>query len=366
MTEQEKQPTHGAKVRLDRAQEQAQEQGSRCLTIYQTPETNKAFYSVNAKEAAQEFVQLTLDGYEASHKTTADTAVTINDYIAITDGLKESSKKLLDYVTGQLAATNSKDHSSKNYAVLIDIHELAQLYGRDVSTESKLKEFRKALNNDLDTLYKMSITIKDNKGNKLDLRVCEAKGIAKGLGKSGVYMFAFGHIFADYLINRNLITPLPLTLFTASSKPLSFPLGRYLAIRYNMDTNAAAKTNDIVSIKALLEQFPEYFPASKSGRNWTARIKDKLEAALDELQEVGVLHWAYCKAKKEVVEDEPATYKEFLAAYIHFDILDTPDGSERRKRKAIERKQKAQRKAKAKARAIKAAADSGQMHLTDE
>lgn len=369
MTEQEKQPTHGAKVRLDRAQEQAQDQPSRFLTIYQDPETNKAFYSKNTREAAQEFIQLTLEGFEPTIKTDGN-ALTIQDYTQLTDGLKESSKKLLDFVTAQLAATNGKNHSGKNYKVLIDIQELAELYGKDISTPSKLKDFRKELNNDLATLYNVSITLKDyrNKGRQVDFRICQAKGIDKEAGRSGVYFFHFGQLFADYLIEHNLITPLPLSLFTVSSKALSFPLGRYLVIRYNMDSNVAAKNNDIISVKALLEHFSSYFSIGNN-RHWEERIKDRLEAALDELEEAGVLHWAYCGAKKKTMEDEPTTRKDFEAAYIHFDILDTPDGSERRKRKAIEKKRKAQRKAKAQtkaAKAAKAAADSGQMHLTDE
>lgn len=284
-------------------------------------------------------LQLTLDDLPVLNPTVerGGGSITITGYKAIAEqGLKESAKKLLDYVLYKFTAQNSNNQAAHRPRVVFDMKEYAELIGYDISTLSKLKAFRKQLSGDLDALYRLSVKIKDRRKGYIEFRICQAKGLAKGNGAAGTYFFELGNDYADILIANNLVMPQPRRLFLVGRSHLAYPLGKYLTTHYGMDSNQNAGTHDIISVRAIIEQFKDYkglLPDTKH----SDRPRNTLEAALDELESCKVLRfWEYCGAGKTQI-DPPITYAELEKAYIHFIVLDAPDTSERRQRKAEER-----------------------------
>lgn len=336
--------------------QQVEETPESCTIMYHTPETDSIIYNMSASKANQELtaVQLTLsdldgDGAAATIENSEGHALAVTDYYKLTNGLKESCKKLLDYSAGELTKQNSKNQSGAPLlTAYIDIKEYAALCGRDISTETKLKNFRKALNYDMETLYKMSVSIKDKRKGEINMRICQAYGHQNNTGKSGIYYFMFSSPFADYLIRRNLLLQLPKSLYLTGNTPLSFSLGRYLCDHYSMDSNQTNERYCVISVKAILNRFSTYFPDTESTeRNrHSIRIKETVERALEELEDKRVITWVYCGAKKAPA-DAPATFYEFERLYIKYDVINAPDGTERRKRNAAKRKAAAERKRKA-------------------
>ena len=296
---------------------------------------NSAFFNSSVRSINNEMLQLTLDDIPVTNPAVERNGGTIiiSDYGEIAEqGLKESAKKLLDYVLGKFTAQNSATQAAARPRVTFDIREYAELTGYDISTESKLKGFRKQINSDLNALYRLSVKIKDRRKGCVEFRICQAKGLAIGNGAAGTYFFELGNAYAEILITNNLVISQPRRLFLAGKSRLAYPLGKYLTTHYNMDRNQNENRHDIISVRAILEQFKDY-KGLLPDTNHTDRPRTTLETALDELEDCGVLRWVYCGAKKAQI-DPPATYAELEKAYIHFDIVDAPDTSERRQRKA--------------------------------
>lgn len=337
------------------------EEAQNCATLYHAPEIDNLVYNVSASAATREFelAQITLFdelGGDQNRPATVEYesgAVSIADFCDLANGMRESAKKLLDYLSAQMTKQNSKNQSGEpNLIAQIDLREYAELCGRDVSTETRLKAFRKVFNNDMDTLYKMSVSFKDKRGKTVEMRICQARGLDKGKGKSGLYYFMFAAPFAKHLINRNLLLKLPLSLYAAGSgtnnSSLAYSLGRYLCDHYNLDSNRKTGRYNIISIKSILAKFSTYFPdreAAERGRH-NNRIISTVERALEELEDKGVIQWEYCGAKKTQAEP-PTTYHEFEQLYIKYTVIDAPDDSERIKRNDERKKQARIRKAKA-------------------
>ena len=296
---------------------------------------NSTFFNSSTRLINNEMLQLTLDDIPVTSPAVErnGNTIIISDYGEIAkQGLKESAKKLLDYVLSKFTAQNNAAQVTVRPCIIFDIKEYAELTGYDISTESRLKEFRKRMNSDLDVLYRLSVKIKDRKMGNVEFRICQAKGLAKGNGAAGTYFFELGNAYAEILIKNNLIIPQPRRLFLAGKSRLAYPLGKYLTTHYSMDKNQDRNRHDIISVRAILEQFKDYKGLLPDVYH-TDRPRATLEAALDELEECGVLRWVYCGAKKAQI-DPPETYAELEKAYIHFDIVDAPDTSERRQRKA--------------------------------
>ena len=286
-------------------------------------------------------LQLTLDDLPVLNPAVerGGGSITITGYKDIAEqGLKESAKKLLDYVLYKFTAQNSNNQAARRPRVVFDMKEYAELIGYDISTLSKLKAFRKQLSGDLDALYRLSVKIKDRRKGYVEFRICQAKGLAKGNGAAGTYFFELGNDYADILIVNNLVMPQPRRLFLVGRSHLAYPLGKYLTTHYGMDSNQNAGTHDIISVRAILEQFKDYkglLPDTKH----SDRPRNTLEAALDELEDCKVLRfWEYCGAGKTQI-DPPITYAELEKAYIHFIVLDAPDTSERRAKNAPARQE---------------------------
>ncbi len=86
----------------------------------------------------------------------------------------------------------------------------------------------------------------------------------------------------------------------------------------------------------------EEFKSINTQEDFDARIKERLERALNDIREAGVFNWSYCGPKgKEIpqTEIEAADFDEWTKLYITFQLIpEEPDQGDRleNKRKRIE------------------------------
>lgn len=324
---------------------------------------NKAFYSSSARSMSDEMLQLTLDDIPTENPSIqrGNVTITVLKYEEIAKrGLTETAKKLLDYVLSIFTAQNSATQTERHKRVIFNIKDYAELVGYDISTTNRLDNFRKQVNADLETLYRYSVKYKDKRFGNVDFRFCQSKGLATGNGMAGTYFFDLSDIFANILITGNLVNQQPRRLFLAGKCKMSYPLGKYLALHYNMDKNRNEGRHNIISVKSILDNFSDY-KSLKADANHSDRPRETLEKALEELIDCGaLLYWEWCGEKigdgKRKQIDPPKTYQELQSAYIHYELADAPDTSERRAKNAAAKQAAA---AKPKRKSSKNGAKSG-------
>lgn len=309
----------------------------------------------------------------------------MQDYSTLKGGLNTGTKKLLDAGAIQLTENNhfrAKNGQPINTSVSISLKEYGRLRGKNISprttstpeeeeAEKKrltnaMHEIRKRANEELNILYSLSLSWtepgrKKNADYK-DVRVLQSKGISGGY----IHM-RFSEEMAAYLVHA-YIMQYPTALQTVDERnPRTYNIGYKLALHHSNDNNRVKGTANIISVKALLDacgDIPTYeeVQASKDRGHWERRIKDPLETSLDSNHSSGVItSWEYCNSKRLPLDDDQisiADYQTFMGLYIHFEMADEPDQSERLQRKA-ERKEEAKTKRPRKRTASKKNAEEG-------
>ena len=282
------------------------------------------------------------------------------DYAKLKGGLSVGAKKMLD--AGALALTAQNHFRAKqgqhiNTAVSIALEEYGRLRGFDITprqtstpeeeeAEKKrldgvIHNIRKRANAELALLYSLSLSWTEpgkKQADYTDVRILQSKGI-----RGGYINMRFSEDIANYLTHA-YIMQYPTALQAIDERnPRTYNVGWKLALHHSMDNNRAKGTANIISVTSLLEacgDMPtfEEVQGSKNRGHWERLIKDPLEKALDAAQNSGViLSWEYCNSKGNPLEDGQVTisdYQTFIALYVHFEMVDEPDQSERLQRKA--------------------------------
>lgn len=285
----------------------------------------------------------------------------MRDYAKLKGGLSTGAKKMLDAGALELTAANhfrAKQGQAINTAVSIPLEEYGLKRGYDITPritstpeeeEAEKKrlfnvmcEIRKKANAELALLYSLSLSWtepgKRKNADYKDVRVLQSKGI-----RGGYINMRFSEDMAAYLIHA-YIMQYPTALQAVDERnPRTYNIGYKLALHHSMDNNRAKGTANIISVNALLEacgDMPtfEEVQASKDRGHWERRIKDPLEAALDSNVAKGVItSWEYSNSRGAPLEDGQvsiADYQTFTGLYVHFEMADEPDQSERLQRKA--------------------------------
>lgn len=223
----------------------------------------------------------------------------IKEYSELTNGVRPSAKRLLD------ALIMTADKRKRDTMVTLPLEEYMTMRGL-----SNLDETRKQVDEDLEALYRMTISFKNRK-DYLDARICQAKGI-----KKGIICFQFGETFHKVLMTYPIM-PYPLEILRLNSKrnPNSYDLLRKIAEHKNMNFH---KSNaDIISVKMLLKDvsgFPSYEDIRASGEI-KRRIIEPFEKDMNAIES---FTWEYCG-------DTPKTYVEFEARKIKITWIDYPN-----------------------------------------
>lgn len=282
------------------------------------------------------------------------------DYAKLKGGLSVGAKKMLD--AGALALTAQNHFRAKqgqhiNTAVAIALEEYGRLRGFDITprqtstpeeeeAEKKrltnvMHEIRKRANAELAVLYSLSLSWTEpgkKQADYTDVRILQSKGI-----RGGYINMRFSEDIANYLTHA-YIMQYPTALQAIDERnPRTYNVGWKLALHHSMDNNRAKGTANIISVTSLLDacgDMPSFedIQASKNRGHWERLIKDPLEKALDAAQSSGVIvSWEYCYSKGIPLDDGQVTisdYQTFIALYVHFEMMEEPDQSERLQRKA--------------------------------
>ncbi len=282
------------------------------------------------------------------------------DYAKLKGGLSVGAKKMLD--AGALALTAQNHFRAKqgqhiNTAVAIALEEYGRLRGFDITprqtstpeeeeAEKKrltnvMHEIRKRANAELALLYSLSLSWTEpgkKQADYTDVRILQSKGI-----RGGYINMRFSEDIANYLTHA-YIMQYPTALQAIDERnPRTYNVGWKLALHHSMDNNRAKGTANIISVTSLLDacgDMPSFedIQASKNRGHWERLIKDPLEKALDAAQSSGVIvSWEYCNSKGIPLDDGQVTisdYQTFIALYVHFEMMEEPDQSERLQRKA--------------------------------
>lgn len=285
----------------------------------------------------------------------------MQDYSKLKGGLSTGAKKMLDVGAIQLTTLNhfrAKAGHPLNTAVSIALEEYGLMRGYDIATRTTstpeeaeaeknrltnvMHEIRKRANAELALLYSLSLSWtepgrKKNADYK-DVRVLQSKGI-----RGGYINMRFSEDMAAYLVHAYMMQ-YPTALQALDERnPRTYNIGYKLALHHSNDNNRAKGTANIISVKALLDacgDIPTYeeIQDSKDRGHWERRIKDPLEAALDSnLASRVITSWEYCNSKRLPLDEGQisiADYQTFTGLYIHFEMADEPDQSERLQSKA--------------------------------
>ena len=314
----------------------------------------------------------------------------IANYNEVVAGLSISADKLLSYAKYLFTVNNDFRHNKDaiNCTISFDLKDYAYRCGKDVFPHDKtekekkraskrLDKFRESVNRDLDLLFSTSVSWRDPAAKNKDkhdfyrVHLFESRHPIK----NGIVTFSISSTYAAYLASRNIIGQYPSKLLLMDNrKDTAYRIAKKLFDHFFIDNNIIKGTNDILSIKALLPYtgLASYEEVQKTDRgHWADRIKDPVEAALDELKYMEILEdWEYTREKKQALTDAEAEaiedYYEYEALYLHFIPFDELDQRERIEKKRQQIETAKERKEKRKQDAIRRNANkkSGKGRLT--
>lgn len=258
----------------------------------------------------------------------------IKDYEKYFNGLKTSTRKLLDLCTIVLTNQNHyrcKDVRNLKTLVQIPLNEYAKLCGKPL-TEATEDKLRRTLNKDLETLYQFSLEWTEKKRGKVrdfvKMRIVSSANIIRGF-----IVVNFSQEMAMYLVN-SYIMQFPLEALKLDERnPNVYPLGRKLALHASIDNNKLRHTDDILSVESLLSVcpgIPTYERIMKEDKKVKQRIILPFIRALDSI--TFLESWEFCTAERIPVpkkQVEKMNYKSFTKLYVHFKIRDIPDQTPR-------------------------------------
>lgn len=268
-----------------------------------------------------------------------------NIRITFSGRLGYNEQKISDMV--DLVFANNNVHGTRtnlNRDVRLSFREVMEHLGKKQTARNRT-EFRKQLEEQiLPTIAQTSLELKDKDGNWLQIY----RGAAVGANvKKDIIYFELTPKYAEYLNTGNMSQYNYRTFKLGSSNnPLPYYLARKLQDHYFHDGNRSRKdkegnpqpTNNIIRIKTLLnfctDTIPSYEDVQRTDRgHWVKRIRQPLEAALNDMTSVGLFEWQYCKrGLAEATPQEISTndFRKWSELYITLKLIpEEPDQSKR-------------------------------------
>ena len=318
---------------------------------------------------SKNILQPDLFGSTGTYTTPDGNKILIERFSSLQSGLGTSADKILN--TAQMELTQINYHKASNdfinNIVEIPLYEYAEKCGQHITprimqtkeeqekenkrADNALKDFKKQLRKDLAGIesYKESYTVTTgkNKGDFIDgQRLIYKYGISKG----NIVIY-FDQDAAAMIVRTGGIMQYPTCLLLHDNRnPNAYKIGYKIALHNSMDNNAAAGTNNTLSVKSLLAAAPE-IPTyenlqERNARNWKEKIKAILEKNLDEQIRVGLIKkWEYrdpATGKTYTPESaQPLTWPQYFRLMVDFIMVNEPDQTERRQKRAAEKKQAA-------------------------
>ena len=292
-----------------------------------------------------------------------DYKIVIQDFSKIKGKLSVNTHKLLSSGIAEFTQINNYGGGAVNPKVTIPLNEYARLLGYEIderetdTPEAAVKEKKRAaealktakkrIRQDLELLQAMRWTWQEKvrgKGADFDsILLLERVAIRKGY-----IIMEFGRNMAEYLKQLPL-TQYPQGLLAIDARnETAYRLGLKMAEHYSIDNNQVRGTANRLKVSTLLAVtgLPTMdmlqHEKQDNSRQWSTRIKEPFETALDRLTGKVIANWEYVKAKGEPLTDTEAynitNYDIFAGLLVQFELLKAPDHEERLARRADEKK----------------------------
>lgn len=282
-------------------------------------------------------------------------SLSIENYQNTAREFKISTNKLISICTMLLADINhyrEKDTTAIQPTVTFTISDYMKLLGMKPTKPNRDKA-RAKIKADLDTLLNTKISWTEKRKGKA-AKNGDFLSIPIIGGKTGIYkgtvVVTFSKEMAEYLVQNAYIMQYPLSLLKIDERNANaYPLGIRLHLHSSIDNNIRRGTATIISVKKALEYCPDIptytaLQARNDDRHWERYIKDALERALDQQPQI---RWEYSNPKGEPLTDRQlsiADYNSFIGLYIHYELIDAPDQTERLTAKAERKTKRAKKK----------------------
>ena len=255
----------------------------------------------------------------------------IENFDANKDYFKLRVLKMLDLLILLVGKKNQYELSEEeavNCFVEFSIKQYAELMGKNnpKSTSTK-KNVRRIIEEALSLLNDLSISTAEKRKSEIK-EFKDMKLIEEFKCKNGIYTVQLTEKFVRYLIT-SYVTNFPLKLFKIDERSKNvYSIAKKLIYHQSNKNNRRKKTNEIISVEALLNVCPQIPPIEevrlKKG-GWRSRIEENFANSLDKLVVDKILvSWEYCNQNCEPLSDEQLemnSFFEFQKLRIHFKIL---------------------------------------------
>lgn len=304
---------------------------------------DREFMAVPRPRDIEQFMNINITGNAGGlAKVTENISITFSGRLAIEE------QKINEMFRLAFASMNPyKAHKNLHRTVEIGLTQTMEILGKPTNANNK-KMFVRKLNNEI--LPNIAHTYIERKetgpGGKIRTDHWELGGGYWSVDtKRDRILFTLSDGYALYL-NKGAFSQLNYrTLSLGTQKnPLAFYVAQKLQTQYFHDGNRrrTPPTNTILGVSTILDfcanEFNNCLPTFENVQrddpgHWKRRIRDKLEAALNEIQEAGLYKWEYCKAgMKPATPQEIKTddYYTWAKLYITFTLIpEEPDQTER-------------------------------------
>ena len=240
--------------------------------------------------------------------------------------IRTSAFMLYDFLVMRLT-----ENGAKSPVLSVSLDDYMSIRGL-----SNVKEARKQVKEDLETLYNISISFEEKRrgGSKSfhDLRVLSDKGI-----KNGIINISFGMGFYSMLVNCPVM-PYCKEIFKLDTNKYRHAYALYGKIQEHKNMNIGKKNENIISVKTLLDAasaIPTYDEVMKLDRHIELRIKTPFEENMNAL--APMITWEYCSPDGTSVYTDGNTeidYQTFINLNVRVSWLEYPDQTKRMETKA--------------------------------
>ncbi|MBO6246937.1 MAG: hypothetical protein J6N55_11765 [Anaerovibrio sp.] len=316
---------------------------------------------------AMSTTRLEADGFTGKATfTKGGHTITIKDFNDLVGAVGVSAKKVMDTATAYLTMGNFYRGTTVNPTATIPLMEYWRAQGLHVDplpmdTE---EEQRKEQSRVAETIKKLKQGLKGDLENLKRLE-WEGQGTGRNRGDFARYSFIssyrvkgttlyvnFDIDIAKYLVQAYVMQWSPALLRHDNRDPNSYVIGRKLLLQHSMDSNAAAGTDNTLSVKTLLAEAPDIITieelTAQGRRDWKKKIKEKLELALNKNITTAPLltRWEYrhpVTGTTYTPETASAlSWDEYSKLMVDFVLVEEPDQATRRAARAAEKAAAAQ------------------------
>lgn len=254
----------------------------------------------------------------------------IENFDANKDYFKLRVLKMLDLLILLVGKKNQyklSEEEAVDCFVEFSIKQYAELMGKNnpKSTSTK-KNVRRIIEEALSLLNDLSISTAEKRKSEIK-EFKDMKLIEEFKCKKEVYTVQLTEKFVRYLIT-SYVTNFPIRLFKIDERSKNvYSLAKKLVYHQSNKNNRRKKTNEIISVEALLNVCPQIPPIEevrlKKG-GWRSRIEESFANSLDKLIDYKILvSWEYCNPNCEPLSDEQLgmnSFFEFQKFRIYFKV----------------------------------------------